>query len=193
LPLTDLLTRIDRTPFDSLAHARTHDALMAKVSGYAFRSARKTAPPCKRFHDEFAVSGLDIRFTSRGRPIRFTYPTARDLYLQTDLEGNQASYLTTEDGWRTVRDLSRRDRLIPIVGDLAGPTAVKEIGRYLTETGKKVSVLYVSNVEMYLYRYGTFGKFVTTSARCPRDPTASSYGVTSGGGWAFTPRRSRAT
>ena len=172
LPLTDLLTRIDRTPFDSVAHARTHEALMAKVTGYGVPLTPEDRATLRRFHDEFAVSGLDIRFTSRGRPIRFSYPTARDLYLQTDLEGNQASYLTTEDGWRVVRDLSRRDRIIPIVGDLAGPTAVKEIGRYLTETGKKVSLLYVSNVEMYLFRYGTFGKFVDNVRALPAGPNS---------------------
>lgn len=167
LPLPDLLTRVDRTPFDSLGHVRTHEALMAKVSGYGVPLTAEDRATLRRFHDEFAVAGLDIRFTSRGRPIRFTYPTARDLYLQTDLEGNTASYLTSEDGWRVVRDLSRRDRMIPVVGDLAGPTAVKEIGRYLGETGRKVSVLYVSNVEMYLFRYGTFGKFVDNVRALP--------------------------
>jgi len=166
-PLPELLTRIDRTPFDSLGHLRNHEALMAKVSGYGVPLTPEDRTTLRRFHDEFAVSGLDIRFTSRGRPIRFTYPTARDLYLQTDLEGNTASYLASEDDWRVVRDLSRRDRLIPIVGDLAGPTAVKEIGRYIAETGRKVSVLYVSNVEMYLYRYGTFGKFVENVRALP--------------------------
>jgi hypothetical protein len=172
LPLVDLLTRIDRTSWDSIGHARTHEALMAKVSGYGVPLTPEDRTTLRRFHDEFAVSGLDIRFTSRGRPIRFTYPTARDLYSQTDLEGNQASYLSTEDGWRVVRDLSRRDRMIPVVGDLAGPTAVKEIGRYLTETGRKVSVLYVSNVEMYLYRYGTFGKFVDNVRALPAGPNS---------------------
>jgi hypothetical protein len=170
LPLTDLVTRVDRTPYDSLGHVRTHEALMAKVTGYGVPLTPEDRATLRRFHDEFAVSGLDIRFTSRGRPIRFTYPTERDLYLQTDLEGRQASYLTTEEGWRVVRDLSRRDRMIPVVGDLAGPTAVKEIGRYLAESGQKVTVLYVSNVEMYLYRYGTFGKFVDNVRALPAGP-----------------------
>ena len=167
LPLADLITRIDRTPFDSLGHVRNHEALMARVTGYGVPLTPEDRATLRRFHDEFAVAGLDIRFTSRGRPIRFSYPTARDLYQQTDLEGNPASYLTTEDGWRVVRDLSRKDRMIPVVGDLAGPAAVKEIGRYLAEAGRKVSLLYVSNVEMYLYRYGTFAKFVENVRALP--------------------------
>ncbi len=167
LPLGDLLTRIDRTPYDSTGQARTHEALMELVTRSGVPLTPEDRATLRRFHDEFAVSGLDIRFTSRGRPIRFTYPTARDLYLQTNLEAETASYLTTEEGWRVVRDLSRRDRMIPVVGDLSGPTALREISRYLIETGRKVSVFYISNVEMYLFRYGTFGKFVENVRTLP--------------------------
>jgi hypothetical protein len=167
LPLADLVTRIDQTPFDSAGHLKTHEALMERVTGYGVPLTPEDRATLRRFHDEFAVAGLDLRFTSRGRPIRFTYPTERDLYLQTDLEGQPGNYLTTEDGWRVVRDLSRRDRVIPVVGDLSGPSAIREISRYLVETGRKVSVFYVSNVEMYLFRYGTFGKFVDNVRTLP--------------------------
>lgn len=167
LPLADLVARIDRTPYDSAGHGRTHDALMEKVTGYGVPLTPEDRATLRRFHDEFASAGLDIRFTSKGRPIRFTYPTARDLYRQTDLEGQQGSYLASEDAWRVVRDLSRRDRIIPVVGDLAGPTAVREIGKYLAEAGRKVSAFYVSNVEMYLFRYGSFGRFVDNVRALP--------------------------
>ena len=167
LPLGDLLIRLDETPYDSVLHARQHTELMERVSEYGVPLNDEDRSTLRRFHDEFATMGLDIRFSSRGRPYRFNYPTARQLYLQTDLEGRSGSYLATEDGFRVVRDLERRDRIIPVVGDLSGSSTLKAIGQYLAETGRKVSVFYVSNVEMYLFRQGAFPRFVDNVKSLP--------------------------
>jgi hypothetical protein len=126
----------------------------------------------RRFHDEFHERGLDITFTSRGRPSRPGYPTERELYLATDLEGGKGSYLVTEERFRTVRDLERRDGVIPAVGDLSGPTAMKAIAGYLREINLPVSAFYLSNVEMYLFRGGTFPQFAENVKALPA--TASS-------------------
>ncbi|HEX9894737.1 MAG TPA: hypothetical protein VGA78_12485 [Gemmatimonadales bacterium] len=167
LPLGDLLVRLDETPYDSMLHGRQHTQLMARVTEYGVPLTEEDRQTLRRFHDEFASMGLDIRFSSRGRPYRFNYPTARQLYLQTDLEGHAGSYLASEDGFRVVRELERRDRVIPVVGDLAGPSAIKSIGEYLVETARKVSVYYVSNVEMYLFRQGGFPRFVENTRALP--------------------------
>lgn len=49
-----------------------------------------------------------------------TRPTNRDLYLATDRDGRQGSYLSSEGRWQKVRALEGADRVIPVVGDLAG-------------------------------------------------------------------------
>jgi hypothetical protein len=167
LPLADLMIRLDETPYDSLLHQKQHAQLMERVTALGVPLTPEDRETLERFHDEFATMGLDIRFSSRGRPYRFNYPTARQLYLQTDLEGQAGSYLATEDAFRVVRDLERRDRVIPVVGDLSGPGALKAIGQYLKETDRKVSVFYVSNVEMYLFRQGAFPRFVENVRTLP--------------------------
>lgn len=172
MPLGEILIKLDETPFDSTLHQRQHASLMATVTGYGVPLSAVDRATLRRFHDEFAVMGLDIRFTSRGRGYRFSYPTARQLYMQTDLENRAGSYLAAEEDFRRVRDLSRRDRLIPVVGDLSGTGAVKAIAGFLRETGRRISVLYVSNVEMYLFRQGTFGGFADNVRALPSGSTS---------------------
>jgi hypothetical protein len=170
--LEDLLTYLDITPRDTAGYARSHAALMDRVTRFGVPIADSERVTLRRFHDEFHERGLDITFTSRGRPSRPGYPTERELYLATDLEGGKGSYLVTEERFRTVRDLERRDGVIPAVGDLSGPTAMKAIAGYLREINLPVSAFYLSNVEMYLFRGGTFPQFAENVKALPA--TASS-------------------
>jgi len=166
-PLEDLLTYLDITPGDTATHARNHAELMERVTRFGVALSDTDRVTLRRFHDEFFAQGLELTFTSRGRASRPGYPSERQLYLATDLEGQPGSYLSTEERFRVVRELQRRDRVIPVVGDLSGPVAMKAIGAYLREAGLLVSALYVSNVEMYLFRQGTFAKFVANVRALP--------------------------
>lgn len=167
LDLIALLEYIDETPFSITAHDQNHRLLMERVEAYGIPLSVEDRATIRRFHDEFATSGLDIRYTVAGRPLWLNLPTGRDLYLETDLKGELGSYLATEDRWRTVRDLQVRDRVIPVVGDLAGPKAVRAIGEYVRETKETVSAFYVSNIESYLFRQGTFSAFVENVRSLP--------------------------
>jgi hypothetical protein len=165
--LEDILTYLDITPKDTAGYPKSHAALMERVTRFGVAIADSERTTLKRFHDEFYDRGLDITFTSRGRPSRPGYPTERELYLATDLEGSKGSYLSTEERFRTVRDLQRRDRIIPAVGDISGPTAMKAIGAYFREVNLPVSAFYLSNVEMYLFRGGTFPQFTENVKALP--------------------------
>ena len=165
--LPSLLDYLDRTPADSALHRRQQLALLRRVEGYGIPLTEADRAAVRAFHDEFAAAGLDLRYAARGRPSRFSFPSERQLYLETDLEGNFGSYLSTEVRWRRVRDLHRANRIIPVVGDLSGPTAVRAVGRYLREINTPVSALYLSNVESYLFRYGTFPDFVANLRTLP--------------------------
>jgi hypothetical protein len=123
----------------------------------------------RRFHGEFIRFGLDLRFTSTGRAPRAYYPDLRQLILERDLEGQRSSYLASEEGWRFVKDLEARHRVIPVVGNLAGTIAFPAIGREVAARGEFVSALYVSNVEMYIWRDGSFPTFAANAARLPRN------------------------
>src|SRR5262249_13327326 len=96
-------------------------------------------------------------------------PTYAKLMTATDAEGSAHSYLNTEDSFRFVKDLESRNLLVPVVGNFAGPKAIRAIGDYLRDRRTTVSTFYLSNVEMYRDREMTWGLFCRNVAALPLD------------------------
>jgi len=117
----------------------------------------------------FYSAGLDIRYSSYHRPPRSIYPPYRDLLLETDLSGNQQNYFNSEDDFQFLKKLEDQDLIVPVVGDLSGPQSMKAVGQYVAEIKERVSAYYVSNVEFYLQRQGTFDKFIDNLKALPID------------------------
>ena len=113
-----------------------------------------------RFHLAFVDAGLSLQFRSFGRPPRSYYPTYRELLLETDRTGRKLNYLSSEDDFQFLRSLQTRDRVIPVVGDLAGTHAVAAIGSWMRQHNERLSAFYVSNVENYLFRDGSFDQYM---------------------------------
>jgi hypothetical protein len=180
--IDQILAAVDSLPIDStLAES---DSIIAAVRGYGVPLSLNDSTTIRRFHGEFVRHGLGLRFTSTGRAPRYYYPTLRDLILEHDLDGRQASYLASEESWRFLKDLEGRDGIIPVVGNLAGSTAFPAIGREVAARGETVSALYVSNVEMYIWRDGSFGTFAANAARLPRNDRSVIIRSFFGGGFA---------
>lgn len=182
-PLEDILLYLDVTPADSTLHASNHAALMERVTRYGVPLSDTDRKTLARFHDEFVAAGLNLKYTSLGRPSRPGYPSERDLYTATDLAGRQVSYLASEARFRVVRDMERSDRVVPAVGDLSGPVAMKAIAGYLRERNLPVSAFYVSNVEMYLFRQGSFPRYAENVRALPALPNAVIVRSSFGRGW----------
>jgi hypothetical protein len=166
-PLADLLAYVDRAPVDSARQARVHAALVERIKGYGIPLSSQDVATLKRFHGEFTGAGLDLQFTSYGRQPRSYYPTIRQLYLEKDLTGIPASFLVKEDDFRFLQSLERRGRVVPVVGDFGGSRAFKSIARWLGDRNLSVSMFYTSNVEFYLFRQGTFRRYVENVRALP--------------------------
>jgi len=52
---------------------------------------------------------------------------------ETDGQGRNWSYLANEDNFKLLKDLQGRNLVIPIVGDFAGPKAIRAVAQYLEE------------------------------------------------------------
>jgi hypothetical protein len=143
--------------------------MLARVQSYGVPLDARDRATLERFHSAFQNERLDLRFTSLGRPPRAGYPSLRELILERDLTGKRASYLASEADWRFLKDLQTRGLVVPVVGDLAGRHALAAIGRDAAALGVDVSALYVSNVEQYLWRDGTFAQFAENTAGLPRN------------------------
>jgi hypothetical protein len=151
--------------------ARAVDALRVRLDEAIRASGVPLSPPdlatIDRFHRRFIAEGLSLQFQTTGRPAQSYYPTYRQLLNDTDASGRHSNYLASEDAFQFVKSLQARDLIIPVVGDVSGPTAVAAIGRLLTERHERVSAFYVSNVEFYLFGEGAFGRFVANLGRLP--------------------------
>src|SRR5262249_23745976 len=73
-----------------------------------------------------------------------------DLMVAADGTPVGKSYLASEDTFRVLKDLEERNLLVPVVGNFAGPKALRAVGKYVRDHGATVSAFYLSNVEQYL-------------------------------------------
>ena len=145
------------------------ERLRQRILSFGLELAPEDLATIERFHATFVGAGGALRFTSYGRPPRPYYPTFGQLLSETDLDGRQGSYLATEDAFRFVDALQEANRVVPVVGDLAGPAALRAIGAEVEGRGLTVRALYTSNVEYYLVRGGTFPAFAASVAQLPVD------------------------
>src|SRR5262245_28050678 len=90
-----------------------------------------------------------------------------DLMISTDAAGDVRSYLATEETYQYMKDLEARNLIVPVVGNFAGPKAVRAIGKYIRDHGSTVSAYYLSNVEQYLQQDGIWQNFCANVATLP--------------------------
>ena len=110
---------------------------------------------------------LGLRFKSHGRPPMPYHPTYRTLLLARDIDRKPAHFLARPDDYDHVRRLAREGRLVPVVGDFAGPHALRRIGKFARDRGETINAFYVSNVEFYLLRGGVFPDYVENVRALP--------------------------
>jgi hypothetical protein len=119
-------------------------------------------------YEEFYTAGMDIHYEitpgSNG-----SFPTYADLMQATDESAVARSFLASEENFAAVKDLQRRNLVVPVVGNFAGPTAIRAIGKYLRAHQATVAAFYVSNVEQYLERDGGRERFCASVATLPLD------------------------
>jgi len=164
-----LLRSVSGGPQDAAAAERAGREVRAAVTAFGVPLSAADLATIARFHQTFMREGPALRMTTFGRPERRDYPTYGQLLLQTDLEGHHANYLVREADFQFVRSLEERNLVVPVVGDLAGPKAVRAIGRYLAEHHERVAAFYTSNVEFYLFQEGSFGRFAANLGALPHD------------------------
>jgi hypothetical protein len=121
-------------------------------------------------------------FYTRGFAVR-VQQTYDDLMTATDLQGVARSYLASEDRFTFLKDLESRNLVVPVVGDFAGPKAVRAIGAYLKSRDATVTVFYLSNVEQYLYQDRKWAAFCGNVAALPLDASSTFIRSTSDRGF----------
>lgn len=171
LPVDSLLDRLVALP----GGAGTGEAeaaverIAARVETFGMELDENARGTLDRFHRAFIQEGPELRFSSFGREARTQYPTFATLLTETDLEGRQGSYLADRDAFLFIQALQATNRVVPVVGDLSGPSALREVGDDVRARGLIVRAFYTSNVEYYIWNAGTFPDFAATVASLPMD------------------------
>ena len=95
--------------------------------------------------------------------------TYQALMTTTDSVGQARSYLASEALFGVLKDLETRNLVVPLVGDFAGPKAIRSVGRYVKDkdASAAVAAFYLSNVEQYLNQNGVWQLFCNNVASLP--------------------------
>ena len=96
-----------------------------------------------------------------------------ELMTATDENGQPRSYLATEENFAVLKDLETKNLIVPVVGNFGGPSAIRAVGKYLSQMDTTVSAFYLSNVEQYLHQDGMWAAFCRNSATLPLDETST--------------------
>ena len=102
-------------------------------------------------------------------PLKTSGLSFRELMTPIDAAGNGLTYLSSEIAYGFVRDLEVRNLVVPVVGNFSGPKALREVGSFIRSRGGMVRLFYVSNVETYLRRDGTWPIFCGSVRALPLD------------------------
>jgi hypothetical protein len=162
-----LVAHAEGAPLPPPAIAALRARVDATIAAFGVPLSAEDVATIGRFHRTFVERGVSLRFESTGRPARAYYPTYRELLLETDRGGRRWSFLASEGDFQFVRSLQRRDLVIPVTGDLAGPSALARIGGLMRERGERLSAIYASNVEFYISRGSGFDRFIGNLSQLP--------------------------
>ncbi|HEX3868097.1 MAG TPA: hypothetical protein VHV78_15145 [Gemmatimonadaceae bacterium] len=165
-----VLAELGDLKVDTLAAAATRAASNARITSFGVPLDARDRDVIDRYRAAFVSEGLDTRYSSLGRNNRSEYPSFGGLMMETDRAGHLLSYLADESEFQFVRTMERENRIIPVVGNVAGDKAVKAIAEYARENGLSVSAFYLSNVEQYLMtRDGGFEQYARNVKLLPHD------------------------
>lgn len=141
------------------------------VTDHKFNLSASDVKGLEHVYTAFYNGGPDLNYTFLGGgSFGSFFPTYAELMTATDADGEQWSYLATEDNYRFVRELQKNNAIVPLVGDFAGPKAVRSVGRYVADHNATVTAFYTSNVEQFLFQGDAWRRYYSSVATLPITP-----------------------
>jgi len=141
-----------------------------------FKLSREDKANVEYVFRSFYAGGPDLTYNGVGGGGfgRSRMPSYAELMQMTDGEGENRSYMGSEENFRVLQDLEKRNLIVPVVGDFAGPKAIRAVGTYLKQHDAFVTAFYLSNVEQYLFQQDDdWSKFYHNVETIPVDSTAA--------------------
>ncbi len=124
-------------------------------------------------YESFYAAGPYLRYANTQSRWRSRYPSYQDLQLADDGRGTNRGYLATEEAFGFIKRFQERNLLVPLVGNFAGPKALRSVGAFLQARGGRVTTYYTSNVEQYFFQDGLWTAFAENLAALPVDESST--------------------
>jgi hypothetical protein len=144
-----LMAAYERAPNDGLA--KNVEAVRSTIAKHGYTLSAADLQRIAFVHEIFNRGGPQIRAemfspgSPAGAPVTYV-----DLMTATDRNGQAWSYLSTEAAYQYIKEMHRKNLIIPLVGDFSGPKTLRKVGEYLKQRNQTVAAFYLSNVEYYL-------------------------------------------
>jgi len=168
-----MLNAYQSANLDDALHAKNLAAIKdVLLNKHKFALSANDQSTLEHVYDVFGYWGPLLNYSStyppngRGGGNGFNGADFTTVMTATDPSGVQRGFLASEENYRVLRELERKNLLIPMVGDFGGPKALRAVGQYLKDHGATVTAYYTSNVEQYLFNQnsGRNGRVVNGGA-----------------------------
>jgi hypothetical protein len=164
-------------PPDSTAYRRNLASIFNRlIKTHGFKLSDDDTSTITYVYRSFVAYGPDINYNSNMRTGygRGRMPSWAELQVETDSAGRSRSYMATEANFRALKELEANNLIVPLVGDFAGPKAIRSVGEYLKDRKATVTAFYLSNVEQYLFQSDDdWKKFYTNVGTLPLDSAST--------------------
>lgn len=138
---------------DADFHAESLEAIKASMTKHGYQLSSDDVSKIEHIYDVFyrGGPGINYAYASPSTPPNLAGSPGYARMMDTqDATGRNSSFLATEENYQYVREMQRKNLIVPLVGDFAGPAVIRNVARYLKERNATVGVFYISNVETYL-------------------------------------------
>ena len=147
----ELFAAFDRVPGDDASlEGENFKSIKDVLLKHSYALSADDLSAIEKVYDVLHRGGPNMNYGFASPTPNALTPSYVVMMTSKDLDGRSWSYLATEDNFRYVKEMQRKNLIVPLVGDFAGPRAVRSVGRYAKEHEATVTAFYVSNVERYL-------------------------------------------
>jgi hypothetical protein len=165
--VSEMLNVLEKIPADERAYAANLASIRKAIrEDFQVQLTEAEQTSLDYVYSNFRNEGFDIGYRMEGMRGGW-FPNLKELIKQPDQHGKLGNFLASKDDYDFVREMHRRNLIIPVVGDFAGKKALAGVGDYLRKNGYTVSAFYTSNVEQYLFQNGVFGGFAENVRKLP--------------------------
>lgn len=186
--VTEIFQAYESVPPDEKLFEENYAGIIAhlrKTHGFALET--EDEPGIKYVYGYFSQYGPGLTYWMSGgfggRGGFRNSPTYADLMTATDAAGVSRGYLANEENFNVLKALHSKNLFVPVVGNFAGPKALRAIGAWLKRHNALVSAFYLSNVEQYLNQDDIWMDFCRNVAELPIDPFSQFIRSYRGGGF----------